>query len=98
MDGVLFIPYKSMKKTPVEGKSGCVLSLSRHMSRKRIGINEMNKLFSHFLKVLINFGLMMKYEWLSFYSIFLATETMHISQPKSNSVAKHQFAAEKPHC
>jgi len=34
---------------------------------------------------------MMKYEWLTFYSKFLATETVHIPQLNSN------FAAEKPH-
>jgi len=46
----------------------------------------MNKLFSHFSKGMINFGLMMKDEWLTLYSRFLATETVHILWLKSNSV------------
>lgn len=41
-----------------------------------------------FLKLLINFGLIMKDEWLTLYSIFLATETVHIPQLKSNSAAE----------
>lgn len=48
----------------------------------------MNKYLLTFLKVLINFGLMMKDEWLTLYSRFLATETVHILQVKSNSTAE----------
>ena len=49
-----------------------------------------------FLKVLINFGLMMKDEWLTFYSRFLATETVDITQLKSNSAAVLQFRSWSP--
>ena len=49
-----------------------------------------------FLKVLINFGLMMKNEWLNFYLRFLATETMHIPQLKSNSAAKKLHCSNQP--
>ena len=52
----------------------------------------MNKFFLlTFLKVLINFELMMKDEWLTLYSRFLATETMHVLQLKSNSATVLQL-------
>ena len=101
MDGVLFIWSKLMKKTPVKGKSRCVLSLSRHTKSphvKKKNNFESMKWISYLLtllKVLINFGLMMKYEWLTFYSRFLATETVHIPQLKSNSAAVLQFRNQK---
>ena len=37
----------------------------------------------------------MKDEWLTFYSIFLATETVHIPQLKCNSAAVLQFRSQK---